>query len=100
MQVSKAYFLVALHPPTTNDRKLSFQLFSPPHKSLVLSSDSLTHLAKLSGFLSLKPTLKGFGSVVKAVGILLHSNASSTGASAELFAGTTSNAVIMRRKLV
>src|SRR3954451_9535250 len=65
----QSLFSPSTTPANTKDRKFSLQLFSLPHKSFVLSSDSLTHLAELSGFLRLKPTLKGFGSLVKAVEI-------------------------------
>lgn len=50
-----------------------------PHKSFVLSSDSRIHLSNASLLRILNPTLNGLGSVVNAVGILLHSNASNTG---------------------
>lgn len=51
------------------------------HKSLVRSSLARIHLSTLSRFLGLNPTLNGLGSVVSAVGILLHSIASRTGQS-------------------
>lgn len=49
------------------------------HRSLVLSSLSAIHLLSFSGSRAVKPTLNGFGSVVNAVGMALHSKASKMG---------------------
>jgi hypothetical protein len=63
------------------------------YKSLVLSSDSLIHSSNLGKSLALKPHLNGLGSVVKLVGIALHSKASRIGSSFFSFGGSMWNAV-------
>lgn len=66
------------------------------YNSFVRSSLSAIH--RCTNFVSrgLKPTLNGFGSVVSAVGIALHSIASKIGRSAGSLAGCIVNAMISR----
>jgi len=75
-------------------------LLPPPYRSFVLSSLSLIQSLTFSSSLHLKPTLNGFGSVVKPVGIALHSSASRIGKSFLSLGGSIWNAVINRMNAV